>query len=159
MKFCSICGSKLNADDKFCRNCGRLVPSFEAPSTPVAEQAPSESAAPAEPIAPAAAAPKAAPLHGTPVGLLVFSIINTVLGLFGLCFCNFISPALGIWGIVSSALASNKPVSEGKNLCKISLIVNIIATALLFLWFIGYILYFAFIFSTFPEGGSYPGNF
>ncbi len=137
MNFCTNCGSPLSNDDKFCKNCGKLVSEAPVQVIPVASPSPEK-------------------LHGTPVGLLIFSIINTVLGAGALCFCNFFTIALGIWGIIASSLASNKPMEKGKNLCKISLIVNIIASVIFLLWVIGYIVYVVIMFNT--MGGMDPGS-
>ncbi|MBR2327111.1 MAG: zinc ribbon domain-containing protein [Clostridia bacterium] len=137
MSFCSHCGNKLTADDKFCRNCGKFLD--KAPTAPAPEVAPEATPTPAPvPVPAPAPAAAAAPedKQGLSAGLLTFSIINTVLGAFGCCFCNPISLALGIWGIIATSLAMNKPVSQGKNLCKMSLIVNIIAISVFVLWII-----------------------
>ena len=137
MSFCSHCGNKLTADDKFCRNCGKFLD--KAPTAPAPEVAPEATPTPAPvPVPTPAPAATAAPeeKHGLSGGLLTFSIINTVLGAFGCCFCNPISLALGIWGIVATSLAMNKPISNGKDLCKMSLIVNIIAISVFVLWIV-----------------------
>ena len=137
MNFCSICGSKLSPDEKFCKNCGTELP--------VTEVSGSEHVAPAATdVKPDAASKKLR------VGLLVFSIISSVISP---CFLWYGLPfglAALILTIVASAVETAKTERTLTLIAKILNIVSVCITGIIFLFSIPYIIY---VISALVNGG------
>lgn len=137
MKFCSICGSKLSRDEKFCKNCGTEVP--------VTEVSDSETVAPAAAdVNPDAASKKLR------VGLLVFSIITTVIST---CFF-FVGFPFGLAALILTIVASAVETAKTeKTLVLIAKILNIVSVCLSVISSLAYIPYLIYVISALVNGG------
>ena len=137
MKFCSICGSKLSSDEKFCKNCGTEVPVTEVSGS--------------EPVAPAAAdANPDAASKKLRVGLLVFSIITAVIAS---CFLWLLS-AFGLAALILTIVASTvESAKTEKTLVLIAKILNIVGVCLSVIFSLACIPYLIYVISALVSGG------
>ncbi|MBQ8345712.1 MAG: zinc ribbon domain-containing protein [Clostridia bacterium] len=116
--YCTNCGKRVDDQTTVCPACGRELPKKNAAQA----SAPSVSVHTAPPVG------EQAPLN---VGLLVWSIINTVLGFF--CSSFYIGSILGIIAIVLTVIAQNS--YKGKKAPELlwAKICNIVATIVIIL--------------------------
>lgn len=123
MKKCKFCGSVLPDGVAFCSTCGARVedaPAYEAEFKVEASQAETTGTG---------------TVRELKSGMLVWSIINTVLG-----FCTCVPFVLGAVGIIFTLLAKSAPSDreEQQNL-RIAKVVNIITTALIAIVIIAFV--------------------
>ena len=161
MAFCKYCGAELKDEYKFCGGCGAQVMNiFNEGSAENAENTENtERSGPTEHTenswvseqgsyeAPQGAAPEQTP-DETPdetpeapvqqgklsVGMLVWSIINTV---FSACMCCL---PIGIAPLVFAILSGNADFEVSQKNRKRALVLNIIVSALILLWIVSFIV-------------------
>ncbi len=119
MTFCKVCGKEINEGHNFCVGCGTPI----SAETVVVEECIPETVSGDGVNMQAAEAPKTAKMS---IGMLVWSIINMVFGGGatggGLC---------GAVAVVFTLLSNGEAVDKARRFKKISLIFNIIGTAII----------------------------
>ena len=151
--YCNKCGNQIAEDQKFCPFCGEAVVKA-AEETPVTEE-PQAEETPVVEEAPKAEEPKVEPTvvdaNGAPVvekpklnvGMLIWSIINTVLGCCGSCptyCCTSVNAILGIVALVMTILAKTGAPEKAEKKLKIAKILNLVSTILLVVGVIGFVV-------------------
>ncbi len=148
MAFCKYCGTELGAEHKFCGGCGAPIKSSEETEktetvveeniennadTETAEQGTYENTYSAEPIS-EEVFEEPAKSGKLSVGMLVWSIINTVISS---CVCCL---PIGILPFVFSVLTKNADYDASLKNRKRALICNIISSAIILIWVVAFIV-------------------